>query len=103
MMTAALRQYKPASRAPKVPKPEYTEEFGFFWELYPRKEGKGEAFKSWEKLTIDQKRRAYAALKKQILYLKSRAAEKGNLCPHAATWLNQSRFDDDPKTARTTI
>jgi hypothetical protein len=103
-ITAALKQYRPtASRAPKLPKSEYTDDFNHFWELYPRKEGKGEAFKSWDRLPIEQRRRVYAALKRQLPYLKDRARQEGNLCPHAATWLNQKRFDDEPKATRTTI
>jgi hypothetical protein len=104
-ITAALRQYRPTTgRAPKVPKTEYTHDFNCFWEAYPRKEGKGEAFNAWLKLTLEQKRTAYAALKKQLSYLKSRATHKdGNMCPHAQTWLRQGRFDDEPKIHRTHI
>ncbi len=104
-ITAALKQYRPtASRAPKVPIPVYTDDFNHFWELYPRKEGKGNAADVWSKLTLEQKRKAYASLKKQLSYLKSKMSlPEGNMCPHAATWLRQGRFDDEPKMQRTTI
>lgn len=75
---------------------EYTHDFEEFWKIYPRREGKGLAFKSWQKLTIERKRIAYVALRKQLLVLNERASDsQGNFCPLPATWINQCRFDDD--------
>jgi hypothetical protein len=86
---------EPAPAKPKRAKnavpDEYPYDFEEFWKVYPRREGKGAAFKHWHRLTITQKRRAYVALKAQLAVLKC----KGEFCPHPATWIHQGRFDDD--------
>lgn len=75
---------------------EYTHDFEEFWKIYPRREGKGLAFQSWQKLNIDRKRTAYVALRKQLQVLTDRANDPvKNYCPLPATWINQCRFDDD--------
>lgn len=80
----------------KTASAEYTHDFEEFWKIYPRREGKGLAFKSWQKLTIERKRIAYGALKKQLKVLIDRMSDpRGNFCPLPATWINQCRFDDD--------
>jgi hypothetical protein len=74
----------------------YTYDFEEFWKVYPRREGKGEAFKAWQKLSLDRKRRAYVALKAQLPQLQAKARDtRGNFCAFPATWINQCRFDDD--------
>ncbi|HZV21584.1 MAG TPA: hypothetical protein VE986_08575, partial [Hyphomicrobiales bacterium] len=79
----------------KPPRPEYTEAFEHWWALYPRKEGKGEAWDRFRKLTLTQQRAAYKALREQAEDLKARMSDKrGNFCPHPSTWLSQHRFDD---------
>lgn len=90
----------PAEPAPKrkreaVPD-EYPHDFEEFWKVYPRREGKAAALKAWQRLKLPQKRRAYVALKAQLPGLQARARDpRGNFCPHAQTWINQGRFDDD--------
>lgn len=80
----------------------YTDDFNHFWALYPKREGKGEAAKSWHKLSMDEKRRAYAGLKKQLPLLeKKMQTDGGKYCPFPATWINQGRFDDEPERRST--
>ena len=71
--------------------------FGRFWQAYPRKIGKGTARKAWEKL------RPGDALTETILAAVERdkgteqwRRERGRFVPYPATWLNQSRWEDDP-------
>jgi uncharacterized protein YdaU (DUF1376 family) len=80
-----------ARRSKSVVPEVYSDNFEKFWAVYPLKKGKGVASQSWERLTIDQKRRAYASLKAQLAELTADL----RYCPHPATWLNQGRFDDD--------
>lgn len=97
-LSAALAAHlADANKKPPKPKRDgYSENFEEFWKIYPRKEAKGAASAAWERLLLPQKRRAYAAARQQAPMLTARMNEKGqNLCPHAATWLNQGRFDDD--------
>jgi hypothetical protein len=75
---------------------EYPKDFQEFWKVYPRRVGKAAAFKAWQRLKLDQKRRAYVALKRQLSDLLAMLNDqRGNFCPHPATWINQGRFDDE--------
>ncbi len=71
-------------------------QFQEFWSLYPKKIGKGAAEKAWIKIKpsaelyqviIDAVMRA----KKSKEWLK----ESGQYIPNPATWLNQSRWEDE--------
>lgn len=74
----------------------YSTGFEAFWELYPRKEGKGNAHKAWQKYTLEERRQIYVSLKRQEPILRGRKEDPGgNFCAMPATWLNQRRFDDD--------
>lgn len=86
----------PAKRQRRVIPEAYSEDFEHFWKLYPRAVGKAEAFKSWQRLSLAQKRKAYSALKAQLPDLSARANDlRGNFCPHPSTWINGGRFDDE--------
>lgn len=77
------------------PPEEYHRDFEEFWKLYPRREGKGAAYKVWQRLNATQKERARVALNAQLHTLSAKARDpRGNFCPHPATWINQGRFDD---------
>lgn len=74
----------------------YPPDFEEFWLVYPRHVGKGEALKSWRKI------RPSSTLKDTILaaVIQQKESadwtrEQGRYIPHPATWLNQSRWDDD--------
>ncbi len=87
---------KPKRQRSQIPD-QYPYDFEEFWKVYPRREGKADAFRKWQRLTMPQKRRAYAALKTQLHTLKARMNDRrGNFCPLPATWINQGRFDDEP-------
>jgi len=83
-------------------KPTYTDEFETWWQAYPNKTGKGAAFKAFQRA----KRRGdgdrlFSALQQQLPNLEQAANRSdGNFCPHAATWLNQSRYDDEVSQPR---
>jgi len=78
--------------------------FQKFWQLYPRREGKGAAWKAWEKLDPDEALAAkivsavesYSAnhenWKKDPVSGKPR--DGGRFIPHPSTFLNERRFDD---------
>lgn len=74
----------------------YTKDFLDFWSAYPRKVGKGTAFKAWQRAKkngLPELNILLAAVKKQK---KSRAWTKdgGEYIPHPATWINGSRWED---------
>ena len=69
--------------------------FDLFWSAYPKKAGKADAEKSWDKINPD------ADLQNRILTAVSQASknpdwikEGGQFIPHAATWLNGKRWED---------
>lgn len=74
----------------------YPVEFESFWVEYPRHEGKGAALKAWKKINPSQvlQEKIIGAVRQQKTnpqWLKDR----GQFIPHASTWLNQLRWDDD--------
>jgi len=64
-----------------------------FWNVYPKKIGKGAAEKSWykQKPPLDVVLVAVEAQKKTDQWSK----EKGKYIPNPATWLNQKRWEDE--------
>lgn len=71
--------------------------FDVFWDEYPRKTAKAVAKKSWMKLKPDPDllRRMIATLTWQK---QSKQWAEDGIIPHASTWLNQRRWEDEPPT-----
>jgi hypothetical protein len=73
--------------------------FETFWKLYPRKVIKGKAFTSWNKLCkkSPKERPTWKVIKNAIKEQKeSEQWQTSKYIPHPSTWLNQSRWMDDP-------
>lgn len=83
----------PAACASDDPGPAFDE----FWSRYPRKAGKSEAAKSWIKAMKDGADSALllAAVKTHADYHVAAKTEQ-QFIPHASTWLNQKRYEDEP-------
>jgi hypothetical protein len=71
------------------------EEFDRFWSMYPRKVGKDDARKAWQRLKPD------GALVSRVLsalsaHRQSRQWQEdgGKFIPHPSTWLNKRRWND---------
>ncbi|GHB55905.1 hypothetical protein GCM10010331_49720 [Streptomyces xanthochromogenes] len=81
-----------AARTPPDPGPAFDE----FWTRYPRKAGKSEAAKAWIKATQAgaDPDALLAAVKAHADYHVAAKTEQ-QFIPHASTWLNQKRFEDD--------
>lgn len=71
--------------------------FESFWEEYPRKAGKGQARKAWEKAI--RKADPVTIIDAAVAYREdpNRDAE---FTAHPATWLNGERWSDDPLPSR---
>ena len=79
-------------------KEEYTAAFEEFWAVYPKKKGKGGAFRSWKrkKLDVAEVVAAVEAQKNSFDWQK----DNGQFIPHPQTWLNNSCWlDEDSPTA----
>lgn len=66
--------------------------FDDFWLLYPRRVARKDAFKAWHRLTPAQQLQAMVAI---VAWRKEWAKREIEFVPHAATWLNGWRFDDE--------
>jgi len=77
--------------------------FEKFWELYPKHPDKGKAKTAWDKICTKKHSKVkelptWDIIKKAvILQKKSERWQKIEFIPHPTTWLNQSRWLDDPK------
>lgn len=81
------------SRAKKETKVNpYSEEFESFWTLYPRKLNcsKFEASKAWGRLPAEMQTQAMQALP---IFVRMCTGKDEQFICHAATWLNQRRFE----------
>lgn len=81
----------------------YSQSFLMFWDAYPRKIGKGSAYKAWQKIkgTGSTPKQIINAVRFQI---DSKMIRTDDLqyCPHPATWLNQRRWEDEiPEISKT--
>ena len=74
---------------------DYTPGFRSFWSVYPKRVGKGEAFKAWSKAKCEVISEVVVkAVREQLAYLDR---EGGKFTPLPATWLNQGRWGDSPE------
>lgn len=67
-----------------------------FWDDYPRKVNKAQAIKAWEKLRPDPE--LAAKIKTALNHAKQSrdwTKDDGAFIPHASTWLNQRRWEDE--------
>jgi hypothetical protein len=69
-------------------------EFNLFWAQYPRKVGKLTAQRSWQKMPDDHKQKALEAIVEHRKYWVAKGTD-WEFIPHASTWLNQERFEDE--------
>lgn len=75
----------------RVPR-SYSEGFKTWWAIYPKKVGKGAAWRAWQRVATSSEARAaimeatprFAAMVRQSQFV-----------PNPATWLNESRWEDD--------
>lgn len=81
---------------PKVADAQGLVDFDRFWVLYPRKVGKSAAEKSWAKIKVtadlfDLMAKSLAAWTVSTDWTK----DGGQFIPHASTWLNGKRWEDE--------
>ena len=76
------------------------EDFETFWNAYPRKEGKQKARTAFGKVTVpvEELLEAIEAQKQSAQWSK----DGGQFIPHAATWLNGCRWQDQMTEVKTT-
>lgn len=85
--------YKPEKEVKKILF-DYSNDFQTFWSAYPEKSGKGDAWKSWQKVKPPLES-VLSALSWQV---NSKKWTEGFI-PNPATYLNQRRWEDEPTQA----
>ena len=75
-----------------VPVSDYTEDFELFWNVYPKKIGKKEAYKAFQKAKKPVQLLINAV--KAQMDSEQWTKDNGRYIPNPATWLNQGRWDD---------
>jgi hypothetical protein len=86
---------------PLVRSPNGDARFVTFWKAYPRKVRKQDASKAWSKLNPDDA--LQATIMAALAVQKSSpqwTRDHGQFIPHAATWLNGRRWEDEPEVAK---
>ena len=73
--------------------------FAEFWAVYPRHDGKAAAENAWRKLAPDIERQAEIMAAIGDHKRSPRWLESPRFIPHAATWLNGRRWEDEPAAA----
>jgi hypothetical protein len=68
--------------------------FDNFWKLYPRKVAKRVAQGAFNRLTKQEQTDAVEAIEQHVAYWKLKGTES-DFIPHASTWLNQGRWEDE--------
>lgn len=74
--------------------------FESFWLAYPRKVGRMKAEKIWRKLTWQEQEQAYQGI---TLWKQSEDWRDPLFIPHASTFLNQRRWEEEPVLRAMTI
>lgn len=88
----ATRQ-QPATK--KNDKNIYTVDFERFWSVYPRKVNKKKAFRAWQKCEeIRPPLDNLISIVRDQAQLKGWKKDGGRYIPHASTWLNSQRWED---------
>lgn len=87
---------------PRSSRDDLAEPWRLFWQAYPRKVSKAEAEKAYRKLKPDAALQA-TLLAAVALQAKSQdwTKDEGRFIPHASTWLNQRRWEDQVATPGT--
>jgi len=90
---------KPKSSEDSKKKIVSMDSFNDFWNVYPKKAGKGAAEKAWEKMNPD----IVVVLSSLEEHKKTDqwSKDSGKFIPHPATWLNQKRWEDEVEIKNT--
>jgi hypothetical protein len=81
--------------------------FDTFWNIYPKKIGKGKAFTAWNKICnkSTKDKPSWNTIKTVLIAQKKseRWVEQYEYIPHASTWLNEFRWLDNPDELKKVI
>lgn len=95
---------EPSFAEPKPTPSRSSPRFDDFWKLYPRRTGKGEARKQWDRLTATgmSDDDILAGLRRRVEWW-TKARTPLQMIPYPATWLNQHRWLDEIEPVPATV
>lgn len=79
-------------------------EFEKFWEFYPKKKSKGDAYKAW--IQTEKKRPALQSILKALVVLRASQdwlKDAGQYIPYPATWIRSWGWADVPEADKTDV
>lgn len=79
----------------------YSEDFLQFWQAYPKRVGKGEAFKAWKRVGHEVQITVVLVAVQAQADTDQWRRNNGQFIPNPATWLNQRRWEDSTEPLRT--
>lgn len=92
---------KPFVYKEPVPKPNgrfvYDDDFEDFWNAYPRKVAKSNAYMAYQKAVWKGYKRGLILIRAQQFAQSALGMVACEFIPHPATWLNKLMFTDDPR------
>jgi len=77
----------------------WSSSFLVFWSVYPRKVGKLEALRSWNRIKLPKNQELLDRILQSVREQKNSETwtkDNGQFIPLPKTWLNQGRWDDEP-------
>ena len=92
----AIESNKPKQKRQQKPSEDVPEGFVEFYSVYPRKVGRPAAISAWKKLNLTQRQTAIRVIP---LWAEAWKQTDTAFIPHASTWLNQHRFEDEIQQA----
>lgn len=78
----------------RIDKNKIEEDFELFWQAYPKKKSKGEAYKAFKKIKNVNVQTMINAVEEQKNTSQWKK-DDGQFIPYPATWLNQQRWEDE--------
>jgi hypothetical protein len=94
-----LTSFEEEDNSPKLTRFITPNQFNNFWELYPKKAEKGKALTSWNKISTKKTgvKPTWRQIRNAIIAQKQTERwQNKDFIPLPTTWLNQSRWLDDP-------
>lgn len=88
---------KPPPNPPKGgrKRSDYSQAFEAFWTIYPNRQGKANAWKSWQKIGAEEREIVMADVINRSASHWPWIKDGGAYVPHASSYLNQRRWEDD--------
>lgn len=74
----------------------YSSLFEEFWRAYPRRVGKQEAYKAWNKQKCDPMLPKILSTIRKLKITKEWTKDGGQFIPHPSTWIGRGGWDDEP-------